>query len=452
MIEQMLLIAKANNIDNLNEDEITNIKHGIAQTFYELIEENKKIPQNRMKEILLTLTKIIAKEQGLNVSVGFRATSAVEMENKSSIPLASHISGEDGEDSKILFSTIYGGFSGIKTYEYLLNDCEDNLHNKHIKIKSIAKVMFLILHELRHEQQDLIIKNTDNFDATKLVMLKERTLLNSNLYSHFHDDFLIEKDADFAAFVLYPKYFKEYLPYINFTDILDPTGELKENLKQSISEHDNTVWSIIRKSITRVKDSVNLQIASGEPVTGRAVKYITTAFGPNLNDSLSKEEIKEAMHNFPQLGFIYNQDGSMKSYTQICKTRDEQIGKLSEDKSPAGQVKLLSYKTLFRSIIDGNSQYKAVDSLIVYILKGEHYSDFYKMILEEEINSLNYIERDQLYDDLIEYFTYKKVKVKKEAIDVFFDYLELLEDINISSITKEKLFELPKNQQPEHKD
>ena len=88
MIEQMLLIAKANNIDNLNEDEITNIKHGIAQTFYELIEENKKIPQNRMKEILLTLTKIIAKEQGLNVSVGFRATSAVEMENKSSIPLA----------------------------------------------------------------------------------------------------------------------------------------------------------------------------------------------------------------------------------------------------------------------------------------------------------------------------------------------------------------------------
>ena len=129
MIEQMLLIAKANNIDNLNEDEITNIKHGIAQTFYELIEENKKIPQNRMKEILLTLTKIIAKEQGLNVSVGFRATSAVEMENKSSIPLASHISGEDGEDSKILFSTIYGGFSGIKTYEYLLNDCEDNFFN-----------------------------------------------------------------------------------------------------------------------------------------------------------------------------------------------------------------------------------------------------------------------------------------------------------------------------------
>ena len=103
-----------------------------------------------------------------------------------------------------------------------------------------------------------------------------------------------------------------------------------------------------------------------------------------------------------------------------------------------------------------NDEYYGTEDEISYIQfilnEGFEELDYYKMILEEEINSLNDIERDQLYDDLIEYFTYKKVKVKKEAIDVFFDYLELLEDINISSITKEKLFELPKNQQPEHKD
>lgn len=214
------------------------------------------------------------------------------------------------------------------------------------RMRALATMVSTIEHEIRHEEQIKIARGKKTFSPTTLVLNKElKNILISELltdrhtrkfYEYNHDDFLIEKDAEFAALVRTPISLKKYFPFLSNEDckILDINDNKKKNLMQSIKEHKNTTWDILRKRLYgRGLDTTKEFFDGSRQVDIEENNSMATIYSQSdsLEKVLDKQELNKMFKELPILKFIYADNGKLKGFPELFSDYKEMKEKISSE-------------------------------------------------------------------------------------------------------------------------
>lgn len=450
------LVAIANRICESEPDLLNAQTENLKTQMFEFIEKDKIFSHQELKAFLLNLTKVLSIKKGLDIDVNLEYL--YKDYSDGNYPLATHHYGEGVNVSEISINASDGIFSGFKTYQCFLNDKKPDgeAFLREDRVYGLAIVIHMILHELRHEEQEIIMKDETNLDATRLVMIEELFIKNKKLYNNFHDAFLIEKDADFSAYVLTPMYFKSFCPFLNNeeTNVLDPHGIQQKRLKERIKIHKNTTWEILYSRVFigqkafLSQQRIEKRIGIGETPKKRPfdefIRKNIGIFGTRLSDCLSvggqsdscnldsdeiDYKVSELLKKFPQLNYFYNKNGMLRSYGSLLELKDKKLKEIdSKYSNSAFSIKRkFQVLTMFEAIIRSVPDYQIVSNLIsaVYGCGEDCKANQELDVAVARLNDQKPKDRPRIINHIKNYIGYIKAGDKltqSEFKDTFFAY------------------------------
>lgn len=292
-------------INSLNLDSNDNVLQ-LKQTVYDImdnfINKNEQLTDEDVYTFVFLMQKLIMHDKGMDLDVD----------------------GYQDKESNIIMSNIPSYSSKQKEknviYTNFASQIFDNFRTKNYsrieRILCLNKLIFCVEHELRHEWQLNYISNTKNYNATTLIIADEITKFNKmqRFYKNNHDKFLIEKDADYSAYVNAPITLKKYFPFLTETEcnILDLNNTKKSALKFSIKSHKNTVWQILSDNVNTINalmESKKINLLGG-------ILEIESK-SDDLNSLMKRSQIKYLLKKMPILKFIYKSSGEKKDEKRI---------------------------------------------------------------------------------------------------------------------------------------